>query len=63
MEPVYAKSFGVCEEQVHVTGMPRIDLLLDDSLQKKNKEEFYKKYPMCVGKNFVCMLLHFVAIL
>lgn len=49
-KPVYAKSFGVCEEQVHVTGMPRIDLLLDDSLQKKNKEEFYKKYPMCVGK-------------
>lgn len=49
-KPVYAKSFGVNEDQIYVTGMPRIDLLLDHSLQIKNKEEFYKKYPMCIGK-------------
>lgn len=47
---VYSRSFGVSESQVYVTGMPRTDDLLDFSKQEKNKENFYKKYPQCIGK-------------
>lgn len=47
---VYSRSFGVTEDKVFVTGMPRTDELLDEERQKKNKEAFLKKYPQCTGK-------------
>ena len=49
-QKIYARSFGVQEEQVYVTGMPRIDTLLDKDLQQEHIEAFYKKHPECKNK-------------
>ena len=49
---VYMKSFGVRKEQIHCTGLPRIDDLLGKS--EKDILQFYKKYPQC--KNKKCIL-------
>lgn len=45
-KPVYARSFGVSEEQVLVTGMPRTDRLL----KEMDHTAFFEKYPQCKGK-------------
>lgn len=44
-KPVYAKAFGIQSNQVYVTGLPRIDELLDPQKQRVQKEELYGKYP------------------
>lgn len=51
---IYAKAFGVLSNQVHVTGLPRIDTLLNAKLQKKQIEDFFKRYPQT--KNKICIL-------
>lgn len=33
--------------------LPRIDTLLDEDLQKKNKEEFLNRYPQCKNKKVI----------
>ena len=48
-KPVYAQAFGVAEDKVKVTGMPRIDILLKDA----HKEEFLKKHPECRHKKCI----------
>lgn len=50
-KPIYARAFGVQENQVYCTGMPRIDELIADSSQKT--EDFYKKYPQCRNKKCI----------
>lgn len=52
-QDIYARSFHVQPNQVYVTGMPRIDTLLDEALQKKNKEEFLKRYPQIRNKKVI----------
>lgn len=49
-QPIYASSFGVREDQVYVTGMPRLDTLLDWKQQEAKIKEFYCKYPQCKNK-------------
>ena len=45
-KPIYARSFGVDENQIQVTGMPRVDRLL----KGMDTKSFYAKYPQCKGK-------------
>lgn len=42
---VYSRSFGISEDKVYVTGMPRCDLLL-----KSKKDALLEKYPQCQNK-------------
>ena len=51
-QSVYAKAFGVQENQVYCTGMPRVDSLLNPDA--KDIQAFYEKYPQC--KNKKCIL-------
>lgn len=46
---VYAKAFGAKIDQIHATGMPRIDLLV----APKTKDEFYTRFPQCKGKKCI----------
>lgn len=48
-KPVYARAFGVKEQQVYVTGLPRIDTLMT-----ADTEAFYRKYPQARGKK-ICL--------
>ena len=50
-KPVYAKAFGVREEQVYSTGMPRVDCLIHKDEQKIH--DFYEKYPQCKHKKCI----------
>ena len=52
-KPIYASSFDVHEDQVHVTGMARTDVLFDQKKLNQKKEAFYQKYPQCIGKKII----------
>lgn len=52
-KPIYAKAFGVKENQVKVTGLPKIDRLYDLQNIVQMKEEFYNKYPQCRNKKIL----------
>ncbi|MEG0273541.1 MAG: CDP-glycerol glycerophosphotransferase family protein [Longicatena sp.] len=41
----YHEAFGVKQEQVIITGMPRVDKLCDEEIVSSYKERFYEKYP------------------
>ena len=55
---VYAQAFGVNSSQVYVTGLPRIDELLDPQRQKTQKEKLYAKYPMIKEKKCILYKFH-----
>ncbi len=46
----FSEVWGINDEQVLATGMPRMDEFLREDYRKKKTEELYKKYPMCKGK-------------
>ena len=52
-KPVYAKSFGVREDQVYPTGLPRNDQLLDSERQARLQAAFRKKHPELAGKRLM----------
>ena len=52
-QAIYAEAFEVSCGQVHVTGMPRIDELMDFQNQEKQKEEFLRKNPICRHKKSI----------
>lgn len=49
----YSKAFGVQPEQIIVTGMPKLDRMLDVELQKHYRDEMVEKYPQCKNKKIV----------
>ncbi len=49
----YAEGFGISEEKVVATGIPRTDLFFDDIYAGRLKERFYKKYPKLKDKKIV----------
>lgn len=51
--PVYAEVFGIEEEAVVPTGLPRIDSFLDPERTDQVTEEFYRKYPDLKGKRLI----------
>ena len=49
----YSEAFSVKEENVVVTGMPRVNCLFDDNYLKVSKNKLLAKYPMLKGSNGV----------
>ena len=46
----YKEAFGVSEDHIIVTGLPRMDELVDDECIEKKVNHFYSKYPQCKDK-------------
>lgn len=46
----YAGAFGVSLERIHVLGMPRTDLILNQDRIQQMKHRFYEQYPVLKGK-------------
>ena len=51
--PFFSEVWGINDELVLPTGMPRMDEFLDEDYRKKKTEELYEKYPMCKGKKVI----------
>lgn len=49
----YSEAFAVKEENVVVTGMPRVDCLFNQNYLKQSKEKLLRKYPQLVGKKII----------
>ena len=49
----YSEAFGVREEQVKVTGMPRLDHLCDQKYLNDAKQQMYDRYPELKGKKVI----------
>ncbi len=49
----YSEAFSVKEENVVVTGMPRVDCLFDDNYLKVSKNKLLAKYPMLKDKKII----------
>lgn len=50
---VYAEAFGVSEEQVIETGLPRTDALCNPKKIQNYRQKFFKKYPHLKGKYLI----------
>lgn len=48
--PFFSEVWGINDEQVLPTGMPRMDEYLDKEYREKKTKELYGKYPLCKGK-------------
>lgn len=48
--PFYAEGFGISEDKVIATGVPRTDIFFDEDYKRKKVQEVYNKYPKLVGK-------------
>ena len=51
--PFFSEVWGINDEQVLPTGMPRMDEYLDEAYRAKKTEELYQKYPMCKNKKVI----------
>ena len=49
----FSEVFGINDEQILPTGMPRMDEYLDPEYRKKKTEELYQLYPMCKDKKVI----------
>ncbi len=49
----YSEAFNVSEEQVSVTGMPRLDHLLDDAFIRSSREKLFAQHPEWKGKKLL----------
>ncbi|MGN0242655.1 MAG: CDP-glycerol glycerophosphotransferase family protein [Lachnospiraceae bacterium] len=50
---IYAHAFGIPEERIIATGLPRTDVFFDEAGKKKLLADFYQQYPQCRGKRVV----------
>lgn len=48
--PLFAEEWGINEERVLPTGMPRMDAYLDAGRRKEKERELYERFLLCVGK-------------
>ncbi len=48
--PFYAEGFGVSEDKVIPTGVPRTDIFFDDNYKKEKRQQLYAKHPEFEGK-------------
>lgn len=53
LKHVYSEVFGIEEECIIPTGLPRIDQLMNEEANQKFKKKFYEKYPEFVGKKII----------
>ena len=49
----FSEVWGMNDEQVLATGMPRMDEYLDAEYREQKTKELYEKYPMCKGKKVI----------
>lgn len=49
----YAEAFGISEERVVSTGVPRTDIFFDEEYKNKKINELYHKYPTLKGKKVI----------
>ena len=49
----FSEVWGMNDEQVLATGMPRMDEYMDSEHKKQKVEEIYIKYPFCKGKKVI----------
>ncbi len=49
----FSEQFGINEEQILPTGMPRMDSYLDPEHRKQTEKKLYKEYPMLKDKKIV----------
>ena len=49
----FSDAWGINEEKVVSTGMPRMDSYLNEDYRKKTVEALYEKYPMAVDKKVI----------
>lgn len=49
----FAEVFGINDEQILPTGMPRMDEYLDPQYIEQKKKELYEQFPMCKGKKVI----------
>lgn len=49
----FSEVFGINDEQILPTGMPRMDEYLDQEYRAGKTEELYQQYPMCKGKKVI----------
>ncbi len=48
--PFFSEVWGMSDELVLPTGMPRMDEYLDKERQRRKTEELYQQFPICKGK-------------
>lgn len=51
--PFYAEGFGISEEKVLATGVPRTDLFMDSDYRERIVTSFYEKYPHLQEKKII----------
>lgn len=51
--PFFSELWGINDEQVIATGMPRMDEFLDPLNRETLTKELYKQYPFCKGKKVI----------
>lgn len=51
--PFFSEVWGINDEQVLPTGMPRMDEFLDEEYRKNKTKELLEEYPMCKGKKVI----------
>ena len=49
----YAEAFGISEEKVVATGVPRTDIFFDEDYKNKKLSEIYSKYPILKNKKVI----------
>ncbi|WEG13144.1 CDP-glycerol glycerophosphotransferase family protein [Pullulanibacillus sp. KACC 23026] len=49
----YAEGFGISEDKIIPTGIPRTDVFFDRSYQNQVREDLYKHYPFLKGKKVI----------
>ena len=49
----FSEVFGITDEQILPTGMPRMDEYLDEAYRREKTEELYQLYPACKGKKVI----------
>lgn len=49
----FSEQFGILNQQVIPTGMPRLDKFLNPEAQKEIKDNLYQKYPQLKGKQVI----------
>ncbi len=52
--PFYAEAFGIREENVVPTGVPRTDVLFDEAYATQIKQEMEDELPIIKGKKVLC---------
>ncbi|MGL5692952.1 MAG: CDP-glycerol glycerophosphotransferase family protein [Peptostreptococcaceae bacterium] len=49
----YAEAFGISEDKVIATGVPRTDIFFDEKYKKEKSKEIYEKYPILKHKKVI----------